>query len=127
MLLGPQNIGRVVGLPEADLALVQMDAVPTDAGAMVSASKTQEEHFTYLDLRQVWHDRTAGYWRPNGTVGDRCVFGGGKHLTFDLFGFLLCRITIQRALDSAPLESLSLTPQGKQVRELCEFEVKAMG
>ena len=28
VLLGPQNIARIISIPEADIALVQMDVVP---------------------------------------------------------------------------------------------------
>ena len=73
MLLGPQNVGRIISLPEPDLALVQMDVIASETGAMVSHHRNTEEHYTYLDMNQVYFDYMAGYWRPKGTVGDRSV------------------------------------------------------
>ena len=70
-----QNIGRIISMPESDIVLVQMDVVPAETGAMVSNSRNPEEHYTYINLKQVYWDAHGGYWRPNGTVGDRSVFG----------------------------------------------------
>lgn len=44
-----------------------------ETGAMVSNCKNPEEHYTYIDMNLVYWDNLAGYWRPNGTVGDRSV------------------------------------------------------
>lgn len=70
VLLGPQNIGRVISVPESDIVLVQMDEVPAETGAMVS-SHDPEEHYTYLDMQHLYWDFLGNYWRPKGTVGDR--------------------------------------------------------
>ncbi|XP_064625626.1 uncharacterized protein LOC135486618 isoform X2 [Lineus longissimus] len=71
LLLGPQNVGRIVSLPELDIALVQMDVIPTANGSMVSTVKNSDEHFTYVDLKHVRWDPQSGFWRPLNTVGDR--------------------------------------------------------
>ena len=71
VLLGPQNIGRIISIPEPDIALVQMDIIPSETGAMISTPKNAEEHYTYLDMNQVYFDQYGDYWRPKGTVGDR--------------------------------------------------------
>ena len=71
MLLGPQNIARVISVPEPNILLVQMDTVPAESGAMVSSTRNPEEHYTYLDMYQLTWDYAGNYWRPTGTVGDR--------------------------------------------------------
>ena len=72
VLLGPQNLARVISVPEPDILLVQMDAVPAESGAMVTAARRNpDEHYTYLDVRQLTWDYNGNYWRPMGTVGDR--------------------------------------------------------
>jgi hypothetical protein len=58
-------------MPEPEIALVQMDAIPTETGAMVSTPRNMEEHCTYLDLDMLTFDVAAGFWRPHGTSGDR--------------------------------------------------------
>ena len=42
-----------------------------DTGAMIHTTKTSDEHYTYIDLNQLYWDPTGAYWRPKGTVGDR--------------------------------------------------------
>ena len=71
VLLGPQNMGRIISIPETNVCLVQMDQVPADSGAMVSNNIDVDEHFAYVDLEALIFDQANNYWRPNGTVGDR--------------------------------------------------------
>ncbi|XP_074640976.1 uncharacterized protein LOC141898782 [Tubulanus polymorphus] len=71
VLLGPQNIGRIITIPETYLAQVQMDVIPVANGAMVSNVKDSDEHYVYIDLRKVEWDHKLFYWRPKGTIGDR--------------------------------------------------------
>ena len=58
-------------MPESDIVLVQMDSIPSESGAMISNAKNADEHYTYINLDQVYWDKARGYWRPKGTVGDR--------------------------------------------------------
>ncbi|XP_013399876.1 uncharacterized protein LOC106166025 isoform X2 [Lingula anatina] len=93
ILLGPQNVARVMSIPQTDIALVQMDVVagphwkesektPADmvtftrdtmvaTGAMVSGRTDAESHFSYIDMTQLIWDDGGRFWRPRGTVGDR--------------------------------------------------------
>lgn len=71
ILLGPQTLGRIISIPESDIVLVQMDVIPSETGAMISNTKNADEHYTYINLDQVYWDNLRGYWRPKGTVGDR--------------------------------------------------------
>ncbi|XP_046581209.1 uncharacterized protein LOC124288684 [Haliotis rubra] len=71
LLLGPQTIGKVISLPQPFLALVAMDAVPVSNGAMVSKLRDSDDHYTYVNMRQLEWDVQYNLWKPLGTVGDR--------------------------------------------------------
>ncbi|XP_071117853.1 uncharacterized protein [Haliotis cracherodii] len=70
LLLGPQTIGKVISLPQPFLALVAMDAVPVSNGAMVSKLRDSDDHYTYVNMRQLEWDLQYHLWKPVGTVGD---------------------------------------------------------
>ncbi len=41
---------------------------------MIHNQRNPEEHYTYIDLNQLYWDAKGQYWRPKGTVGDRyCI------------------------------------------------------
>ena len=42
-----------------------------ESGAMLSQPRNTEDHYTYIDMKQVEWDYFGAYWRPKGTVGDR--------------------------------------------------------
>ncbi|XP_077980954.1 uncharacterized protein LOC144436126 [Glandiceps talaboti] len=70
-LVGPQNVGYIIALPEPDIALIQMDGVPAANGAVVVHARNMDVHYSYMDMKRVeWDDKSA-QWRPKGTVGDR--------------------------------------------------------
>ncbi|XP_006824821.1 uncharacterized protein LOC102807247, partial [Saccoglossus kowalevskii] len=69
VLAGPQNVGYIIALPELDIALIQMDAVPAPNGAVGVLPKNIEAHYNYMDMKQLEWNR-SGYWRPKGTIGD---------------------------------------------------------
>lgn len=78
VLLGPQNMSFIIALPEPDIGLVQMESIPdlskyykVPNGSVVSFTKNTEQHFAYVDLTLVVWDRQYGYWKPQGTIGDR--------------------------------------------------------
>ncbi|ELT99411.1 hypothetical protein CAPTEDRAFT_188526 [Capitella teleta] len=96
VLLGPQNVGRIISMPEPEMALVQMDIIPSESGAMISTPRDVEQRFTYLDMRLFSFDSSQGFWRQDGTVGDR--------------------ITIQRLADKENREKVSVqlkSPHGQ--------------
>ncbi|XP_070564121.1 uncharacterized protein [Ptychodera flava] len=71
VLVGPQNVGYIIALPEHDIALIQMDAVPAPNGSVVVHAKNLDVHYSYMDMKHLaWDDRNT-YWKPKGSVGDR--------------------------------------------------------
>ncbi|KAI8509680.1 hypothetical protein Bbelb_121080 [Branchiostoma belcheri] len=60
VLLGPQNTARVIALPEQDIALVQMDAIPAANGSIVIQLDDLEQHYCYIDTHDlVWDHMTS--------------------------------------------------------------------
>ena len=45
--------------------------VVDETGAMISNRKVPEEHYKYIDIKHLYWDHMACYWRPVGTTGDR--------------------------------------------------------
>ncbi|XP_066298732.1 uncharacterized protein [Branchiostoma lanceolatum] len=71
VLLGPQNTARVIALPEQDIALVQMDAIPAANGSIVIQLDDLEQHYCYIDTHDLVWDHLTSVWKPVGTKGDR--------------------------------------------------------
>ncbi|XP_078656555.1 uncharacterized protein LOC144902804 isoform X2 [Branchiostoma floridae x Branchiostoma belcheri] len=71
VLLGPQNTARVIALPEQDIALVQMDAIPAANGSIVIQLDDLEQHYCYIDTHDLVWDHMTSVWKPVGTKGDR--------------------------------------------------------
>nr|CAB3263165.1 uncharacterized protein LOC104265755 [Phallusia mammillata] len=81
ILLGAQNLARVIALPEQNVALVQMDSVPAPNGSVVVQTRDMEQHYCYVDVNLLEFDVFTGYWRPQGSVGDRVTLQGPTLLT----------------------------------------------
>nr|XP_026690274.1 uncharacterized protein LOC104265755 isoform X2 [Ciona intestinalis] len=71
VLLGAQNLARVIALPDQNVALVQMDAVPASNGSVVIHSSNADAHYSYIDTEKLEYDLYARYWKPVGSVGDK--------------------------------------------------------
>lgn len=70
ILAGPQSFGRIVTLPDADLAMVQLDHVLAVNGSMVSHG-TLSDHTTYVTINNFEWNPAQEYWRPKSSHGDR--------------------------------------------------------
>eukprot|EP00057_Strongylocentrotus_purpuratus_P002337 XP_003724322.1 PREDICTED: uncharacterized protein LOC580904 isoform X2 [Strongylocentrotus purpuratus] len=78
VLLGPQSLAYIIALPEYDVALLQMEAIPdlsktwkAPNGSVVSFSRNTDEHYAYMNMVHMEWDSRYKYWKPRGTVGDR--------------------------------------------------------
>nr|XP_054764062.1 uncharacterized protein LOC129270765 isoform X1 [Lytechinus pictus] len=78
VLLGPQNLAYIIALPEYDVALLQMEAIPdlsktwkAPNGSVVSFTRNTDEHYAYMNMIHMEWDSRYKYWKPIGTVGDR--------------------------------------------------------
>ncbi|XP_067948131.1 uncharacterized protein [Watersipora subatra] len=70
VLTSPQCLARVVSLPQPDIALVLLEMIPVN-GAMQSKAPSFEEHYAYIDTRELIWDSAKSYWKPRGTLGNR--------------------------------------------------------
>lgn len=70
VLTAPQCLARIISLPQPDIALILLEMIPVN-GAMRSKNKSFEEHYAYIDTRELTWDPAKCYWRPRGTVGNR--------------------------------------------------------
>ncbi|KAL3869453.1 hypothetical protein ACJMK2_042134 [Sinanodonta woodiana] len=71
LLLGPQTMGKIIGLPQPFVALVEMDSIPSANGAMETKLKDSDDHFTYINMDQLAWDIDINIWKPKGSIGDR--------------------------------------------------------
>ncbi|XP_053394060.1 uncharacterized protein LOC123525858 isoform X3 [Mercenaria mercenaria] len=73
LLLGPQTLGKVIGLPQPFVAHVAMDSVPVANGAMESKLRESEDHYTYVNMDQFDFDLELNFWKPRGSIGDNML------------------------------------------------------
>lgn len=71
ILLGPQNMARVIAMPEQHIALVQMNSIPAANGSVIVQSRNEDDHYCYVDITQLELDVNLGCWKPHGTIGDK--------------------------------------------------------
>ncbi|KAF6017994.1 hypothetical protein EB796_023675 [Bugula neritina] len=70
VLTSPQCLARVVSLPQPDIALVLLEMIPVNGG-MKSKPQSFEEHYAYIDTKELEWDAARFYWKPKGTAGNR--------------------------------------------------------
>nr|CAB3263166.1 uncharacterized protein LOC104265755 [Phallusia mammillata] len=58
-----------------------MDSVPAPNGSVVVQTRDMEQHYCYVDVNLLEFDVFTGYWRPQGSVGDRVTLQGPTLLT----------------------------------------------
>ncbi|XP_071954476.1 uncharacterized protein [Antedon mediterranea] len=76
VLLGPQNIGFIIALPEADIALIQTENRQTNGGSTLYKLENNDDFYSYVDMTIMFFDKKIGCWKPRGTVGDRVTMKG---------------------------------------------------
>jgi hypothetical protein len=70
ILTAPQRFGRIVTLPDAEIAMVQLDHVLAVNGAMISTG-TLTDHTNYVNMSNFEWDSSHEYWKPKFTSGDK--------------------------------------------------------
>ncbi|CAF3333891.1 unnamed protein product [Rotaria sp. Silwood1] len=70
ILTAPQSFGRIVTLPDAEIAMIQLDHVLAHNGAMIS-SGSANEHTTYVNMNNFEWDPSHEYWKPKFASGDK--------------------------------------------------------
>lgn len=70
ILTAPQSSGRIVTLPDAEIAMIQLDNVLAVNGSMIS-NGTLTDHTTYINVSSFEWDAQHEYWKPKFTLGDK--------------------------------------------------------
>lgn len=70
ILTGPQSFGRIITLPDAEIAMIQLDHVLAVNGSMIN-SGSSGDHTQYVNLNAFEWDLIHEYWKPKFTYGDR--------------------------------------------------------
>ncbi|CAF3778294.1 unnamed protein product [Rotaria magnacalcarata] len=70
ILTGPQSFGRIITLPDTEIAMIQLDHVLALNGAMISSSSSVD-HTQYVNMSSFEWDTSHEYWKPRNTSGDR--------------------------------------------------------
>ncbi|CAH1775371.1 unnamed protein product [Owenia fusiformis] len=78
VLLSAQSVGKIISLPECDIALVQLTDIPVPNGGVVNKSKSEDDHYTYVNMKQCYWENYSSMWRPKGTIGDRVTAQYGE-------------------------------------------------
>ncbi len=70
ILTAPQSSRRIVTLPDAEIAMIQLDYVLGSNGAMIS-NGTLTDHTHYVNMSNFEWDYQHEYWKPKFTSGDK--------------------------------------------------------
>jgi hypothetical protein len=72
ILTAPQKIGRIITLPETDVAMIQFDHVLAINGSMI-ANGSFNDNTNYVSMNNFEWDGSHEYWKPKFTFGDKYV------------------------------------------------------
>ncbi|UJR22622.1 hypothetical protein I4U23_025663 [Adineta vaga] len=70
ILTAPQRCGRIITIPEADVALVQYDHILAINGSMI-ANGSFNDHSNYVSTNNFEWDAAHEYWKPKLAYGDK--------------------------------------------------------
>ncbi|CAF4102206.1 unnamed protein product [Rotaria sp. Silwood2] len=70
ILTAPQSFGRIVTLPDTEIAMIQLDHILAVNGAMISSSSASD-HTTYVNMNNFEWDPSHEYWKPKFASGDK--------------------------------------------------------
>ncbi|CAF1548017.1 unnamed protein product, partial [Didymodactylos carnosus] len=70
ILTGPQSFGRIVTLPDAEIAMIQLDNILATNGAMVSNGGLPDS-INYVNMNNFEWDGIRDFWRPKHAIGDK--------------------------------------------------------
>jgi hypothetical protein len=70
ILTAPQSFGRIITIPDNEIAMVQLDHVLTVNGAMTSTGSLID-HTNYVNMSDFQWDLSHEYWKPKFASGDK--------------------------------------------------------
>ena len=70
VLTAPQSVGRIVTLPDSEIAMIQFDHILSLRGAMVSTGSLSD-HTNYIHMSDFEWDASHEYWKPKFASGDQ--------------------------------------------------------
>ncbi len=71
VLLGPQNSGHIISVPDRNVALVMVAEATAQNGGIVSRLMHDDDRYVYIRLDELQYDPTHEWWKPNNYIGDR--------------------------------------------------------
>jgi hypothetical protein len=72
ILTAPQTFGRIITLPEADVAMVQFDNILAVNGSMIT-NGSLNDHTSHVSMNNFEWDAIHEYWKPKFSLGDKYV------------------------------------------------------
>jgi hypothetical protein len=72
ILTAPQTFGRIITIPDADIAMVQFDHILAVNGSMI-VNGSLNDHTNYVSMNNFEWDASHEYWRPKFAFGDKYV------------------------------------------------------
>lgn len=70
ILIAPQTFGRIVTMPDGDIAMIQLDNILAINGSMIT-NGSLNDHTNYVSINNFEWDIVHEYWKPKNTHGDR--------------------------------------------------------
>lgn len=70
ILVAPQTFGRIVTMPDADTAMIQLDHILAVNGSMTTHGSLND-HTNYVNMNNFEWDAMHEYWKPKFAMGDK--------------------------------------------------------
>ncbi|CAF2647567.1 unnamed protein product [Rotaria sp. Silwood2] len=70
ILTAPQTFGRIVTIPDGDIAMIQLDHILAVNGSMIR-NGSLNDHTNYVSMNNFEWDTSRDYWRPKFALGDK--------------------------------------------------------
>lgn len=71
-MTAPQTFGRIVIIPDGDIAMIQFDQILAVNGSMITHGSLND-HTNYVSMANFEWDSAHDYWRPKFAHGDKYV------------------------------------------------------
>ena len=78
ILTAPQCFGRIVTLPDTEIAMIQFDNILSVNGAMIS-NGSFIDHTNYIHMSDFEWDLSHEYWKPKYASGDKITLQMTAH------------------------------------------------
>ncbi len=70
ILTAPQTFGRIVTIPDGDIAMIQFDHILAVNGSMI-INGSLNDHTNYVSMKNFEWDASQEYWKPKFAHGDK--------------------------------------------------------